>query len=539
MNNEILNIKEDWVECVLEDLLVFMTNGSSAKQFTEKVGYPISRIETIWNEKIDYDRVKYIKESDLEFIEKYRVIKNDILLSHINSDSHLGKTAIFKDDKKVLIHGINLLKLRPVEGINAGFLLHQFRFKKVKGDFIDTAQRAVNQSSINQRKLKTFEFILAPLPIQRAIVSKIESLFSDLENGIANLKKAQEQLKIYRQAVLKKAFEGELTKEWRNNYELGITNEKLPRADELLEQIKGERKANYELQITNWKKAVKAWEKSGKEGKKPTKPKAIKELPPLTEDELKALQELPNGWQWLKLGKLTIKLSDGPFGSNLKSIDYVDEGIRVIRLENIKNLLFDNSKKSFVTLEKYNSISNHTVYSGDIIFSTFIAEETKVSIIPSFIDFAINKADCVCVRPYSNVNNRYLEYFLSTRFTYSQLVNQIHGATRPRINTTQLKSTPISLCSRTEQNQIVQEIESRLSVTDNLESVIRNSLLKAEALRQSILKKAFEGKLLCKAEIEACKQDADYEPASVLLQKITNEKLRIMKQSKQRKTRNS
>ena len=55
----------------------------------------------------------------------------------------------------------------------------------------------------------------APLPIQRAIVAKIEELFSDLDKGIADLKKAQDQLKVYRQAVLKKAFEGEMTKEWR------------------------------------------------------------------------------------------------------------------------------------------------------------------------------------------------------------------------------------------------------------------------------------------------------------------------------------
>jgi type I restriction enzyme S subunit len=76
-----------------------------------------------------------------------------------------------------------------------------------------------------------------------------------------------------------------------------------------------------------------------------------------------------------------------------------------------------------------------------------------------------------------------------------------------------------------EQTQIVQEIESRLSVTDNLEFVIRDSIEKAEALRQSILKKAFEGKLLSVAEIEQCKKEADYEPAGELLKKIANEKL--------------
>lgn len=75
-----------------------------------------------------------------------------------------------------------------------------------------------------------------------------------------------------------------------------------------------------------------------------------------------------------------------------------------------------------------------------------------------------------------------------------------------------------------EQHAIVHEIESRLSVCDKVEQSISEALEKAEALRQSILKKAFEGKLLSEAEIAKCKQEADYEPASVLLERLRKEK---------------
>jgi type I restriction enzyme S subunit len=89
-----------------------------------------------------------------------------------------------------------------------------------------------------------------------------------------------------------------------------------------------------------------------------------------------------------------------------------------------------------------------------------------------------------------------------------------------------LKTFPVPLPPTIqEQNLIVQEIESRLSVCDKMEQSIRESIEKAEALRQSILKKAFEGKLLSEAEIALCKQEADYEPASELLKKIQAEKL--------------
>lgn len=91
------------------------------------------------------------------------------------------------------------------------------------------------QPNISQTILKNLEVTICPLPEQRAIVSKIEQLFSELENGIANLKLAKEQLKVYRQAVLKKAFEGELTKKWREQ------QTDLPDAGGLLEQIRKEK----------------------------------------------------------------------------------------------------------------------------------------------------------------------------------------------------------------------------------------------------------------------------------------------------------
>ena len=102
------------------------------------------------------------------------------------------------------------------------------------------------------------KILLPSLVEQNAILSKTEELFSDLDNGIANFKKAQEQLIIYRQAVLKKAFEGELTKEWREK------QSNLPTAEELLKQIKEERQNHYNEQIEVWKKAVKVWEKIGR-----------------------------------------------------------------------------------------------------------------------------------------------------------------------------------------------------------------------------------------------------------------------------------
>jgi type I restriction enzyme, S subunit len=111
--NSINQLPSSWVICLLDDVITKMSNGANVTQYDEKIGYPISRIETIWNETIDLERVKYIKQDDPEFVEKYALHKGDILLSHINSDSHLGKTGLFKNQTGTLIHGINILLIRP------------------------------------------------------------------------------------------------------------------------------------------------------------------------------------------------------------------------------------------------------------------------------------------------------------------------------------------------------------------------------------------------------------------------------------------
>ncbi|MBR9773454.1 MAG: hypothetical protein GYB55_00025 [Cytophagales bacterium] len=80
-----------------------------------------------------------------------------------------------------------------------------------------------------------------------------------------------------------------------------------------------------------------------------------------------------------------------------------------------------------------------------------------------------------------------------------------------------------------EQLQIVQEIESRLSVADKLAETIQTNMLKSESLKQSILKQAFEGKLLMEAELEACRKEADWEPAEKLLERIKKEKSKAKK----------
>ena len=322
---------------------------------------------------------------------------------------------------------------------------------------------------------------------QQAIVNKIESLFDEIDEGIGRLKTAAQQIQQYRQSLLKNAFNGELTKEWRSKHA-----DTLPSENELLAQIQTTREQHHAQQLADWQTAVSQWEQNGKEGKKPSKPKAPTQAVKFEEN----FADLPKGWGWIRLGNLNLDIFDGPFGSNLKTKDYVDFGVRVIRLENIGYLKFITDKYAFITDEKYSTIQKHSICSGDLIFSSFITDGIRVAIVPDNIGKAVNKSDCFCLRVLDNtILNKFLAYFLSTRSAYKQAELQIHGVGRPRINTTQLKNINIPFCSLAEQTQIVTILESKLTACDQLADELAKQLKQAELLKQAVLKAAFSGEL--------------------------------------------
>jgi type I restriction enzyme, S subunit len=345
------------------------------------------------------------------------------------------------------------------------------------------------QPNINQQIVKETEVPLAPLEQQKRIVSKIEVLFSHIDVGVEALKKAKQLLKQYRQSVLKAAVTGELTKEWRE-----ANKDKLEPASQLLERILAERENDYSRKLEEWGKELAGWKAGGQQGKKPAKPQKIKVLNDITDSNISSFWSLPKNWCWIKLGNLAVDVFDGPFGSNLKSNDYVEEGVRVIRLENIGSLEFKDEKVTYITEKKYEALKKHTVSTGDIIFSSFVADGTRVVVLPENIEKAINKADCFCVRAFGDsINAVYLAHFLSTTSTYKRLENQVHGATRPRINTTQLKELEVPLCSNREQMEIVRLTGEKCEAIARLETELDHQLIKTEKNKQSILASAYSG----------------------------------------------
>lgn len=479
-------LPKGWMQTKLKNVINRISNGTTERQNKEGKGIPVTRIETISTGRINFGKVGYIRNTSKQLIEKYKLITGDILFSHINSDLHLGKTAVFDLPDNRLLHGMNLLLIRADKDIINPILLHYlFNYYRFSGIFIKIAQHAVNQSSLNQAKLKNLDIPLPPLPEQHRVVAKIEELFTKLDAGVEALKTIKAQLKGYRQAVLKYAFESKLTAKWREQ-----NKDKLEPASMLLEKIEEARK---------------------EKGK-------YKEMQPVN------ASDLPEGWVWKRLGKIAEKINPG-FPSGKHNIE--KQGVPHLRPMNINiKGTVDLSKVKYVQRDVYDSLLK-----GDILFNNTNSPELlgKTAYIKENMNWAYSNHMTRIRINTSFLNPAWISYcihylFLSGFFK----MNCIHHVNQASINKSFLSERVlIPIPPLHEQNKIVEEIERRFSIADEIEHTVYQSLKQAERLRQSILKKAFEGKLV--------PQDPTDESAVRLLERIKEEKAKYEVAAKAKK----
>jgi type I restriction enzyme S subunit len=345
--------------------------------------------------------------------------------------------------------------ISPLNNIDSKYIHYLcvgFDFKKL--------DKSTTIPSLAKRDIVKIKFPLAPLPEQRAIASKIEQLFSELDNGIANLKTAKSKLEIYRQAILKQAFEGELTKEWRK---------KQPKNH-----------GNHVNQKNH------------------------------------SADNLPETWQWVKLGDMALKITDGEHITPKRT----EKGYLLLSARNIQNGFLSLKNVDYIPEEEYKRITKRcNPQVGDILISCS-GSIGRVCRVPPKLEFSMVRSVALVKLDWENNSSKFFEYLFLSPLLQSQIHKSKKATAQANLFLAPIKNLLVISCSLKEQTQIVQEIETRLSVCDKLNEAIEQSLEKAQALRQSILKKAFEGKLLSEDELQNCRQQPDWEPAAKLLEKV-------------------
>jgi len=418
--------------------------------------------------------------------------KQDILVARLPEP--LGRACIFPlNNSQKYITAVDICIIRPANKyVNIKYLLFLINSPTIRIE-IDKLKSGTTRKRISSKNLAKIDFPVAPMNEQNRIVVKIEELFSDLDKATEDLKKSQEQLKIYRQAVLKAAFEGKLTEEWR---------------------LKNPYKQDYTVFL--YKKIEEA-------NQLKTKGDLPRRLPPI---KLKDLYILPNGWQWVEAHKVCQSVRDGTHDTP----KYVEKGIPLITSKNLKIGEIDFKNVGYISEEDHKKIEERSgVRSGDILFG-MIGTIGNPVIVKDEKKFSIKNVGLFKQNP-KLIFSKYLKWWLESNVLFNILKEKdlIRGTTQKFISLGGLRVLPVPIPAVEEQEIIIQEIESRLPVCDKLKETVQQNLEKIEYLQQSILKKAFEGKLV--------PQDPKDEPAEKFLERIKQEKEKFESNNKKRKKR--
>ena len=207
--------------------------------------------------------------------------------------------------------------------------------------------------------------------------------------------------------------------------------------------------------------------------------------------------DLPPGWAWAQLQDLAAAepraITDGPFGSNLKTAHYADDGPRVIRLQNIGDGVF-KPEEAHISQEHYESLLRHAAQAGDLIVASLGEVLPRACLVPDWVPPAIVKADCIRVRLHSGVIPAYVNFALQLPRLRQATAAKIKGVGRPRLGMQRIRELPIPLAPRAEQERIVAAIGEHFSRLDAAEASIADAEAKCAALPSIAMSRFFSPK---------------------------------------------
>ena len=351
---------------------------------------------------------------------------------------------------------------------------YAYYFLQSKYQQINTRAKGSGTPHVDPDLLWNYDFPIPPLNEQQRIVAKIEELFFELDKGVESLKTARAKLNVYRQSVLKHAFEGKLTAQDPNDEP----------ASELLKRIAAEKARRVKQGVLREQKS----------------------LPPINDEDAEFDLE---GWQWVRMAEV-IKLWNG---FAFKSDDFQSEGIPVIRIGDLKNGEVSLSDAVCVSDAVSKTVGTEVWIPPNALLIAMSGATTGKTAFnrtgtPLLLNQRVGRVEVF------SVSVRFIRFFFETAVARNLSISR--GTAIPNLSTQQINETVIAIPPLAEQHRIVVKIEEQLSVLEELDKTLDQQLSKAAVLRQSILKKAFSGQLVA--------QDPNDEPASVFLDRIKAEK---------------
>lgn len=410
--------------------------------------------------------------------------KDDILLS---VRAPVGPTNLAPSDCCI---GRGLVAIRPKSPVDVRYILYALRTFQ---SLLQSMGTGTTFEAITGDTVRSFSIPLASSSEQRRIVEAIEQQFTRLDAGVAALKRAQAALKRYRAAVLKAAVEGKLTEAWRAAHP-----DEEP-ASSLLERILAERRAKWEADLRA-------------KGKDPAKAKYVEPMGPDTEN----LPELPEGWCWATAEQVITFIRNGLS----QRPESQPPGYRILRINAVRPMSVDLDEVRYLDVPSA-SVADYFIQNEDLLYTRYNGSVELLGVagmVRGCTEPTLHPDKLIRVQTVPDLMlPSYLE--LASNTGHSRAYIESHARTtagQTGVSGADIKQMPVPLPPEYEQALIVQEVEQRLSIVADLEASVEANLKRAERLRQSILERAFSGQLV--------PQDPSDEPASVLLERIRQER---------------
>ena len=400
--------------------------------------------------------------------------------------------------------GRGLAALSPYCGVENRFVLYALRLFQNNLDRLGTG---TTFKAVSGGVVRKFPCLLAPTNEQRRIVAKIEELFSELDAGVAALERVKANLKRYRASVLKSAVEGNLTEQWRAEHP------DVEPASELLKRIlaarrkkwEGEQLAKYEA---NGKKPPENWKEKYKDP---------------SSTDTSNLPELPYGWCWATVDLLGDTITGSTPSKNHP--EYFGGKIPFVKPKDLNAGYY--VKTAFDTLTKAGSTKARLLPTRTILVTCIGATIGKTGF--SRMVCATNQQINAFIPCKDFVCPEWIYWSFVSHLGQTQIKSKASATTLPILNKGKFNQLAFPLCPLEEQKEIIKEIEIKFSIANQIGTELEINLLRSVRLRQAILKRAFEGKLV--------PQDPNDEPTGILLERIKADREKAEKENQQLKTK--
>jgi type I restriction enzyme S subunit len=493
-----------WTEASLKEIVALVQYGHTASARRSGPGPKFLRITDIQNGNVDWDSVP-VCSIDEEQLSKYRLRRGDIVFARTGATT--GKSYLIKDCPANAVFASYLIRLRLHDDLDPRFVWYFFQTSRYWRQ-IQTESSGIAQPGVNAARLQKLRVPLAGCGEQARIVDAIETQLTRLDAAVAALERVQANLKRYRASVLKAAVggrlvptEAELARQEGRDYEP---------ASVLLQRILAERRRRWEeIELA----AMKA------KGKPPQDDKWKAKYKEPAAPDTAGLPELPEGWCWARAEQVSDFITKGTTPPAVE----MSAGTGEVPYVKVYNLTFIGAldfslEPTFVRREVHRSLlARSTCRPGDVLINIVGPPLGKVSIVPdTYEEWNINQA-IARFRPINGVRSKYLATLLSDLGIVRWALSRAK-ATAGQFNLTLeiVRDLPLAIPPLPEQDRIVLEIERRESLVASARRTADACIERTQRLRQSILKWAFEGKLV--------DQDPNDEPASVLLERIRAER---------------